>query len=189
MTNFNLLALFPCISLASAHFAIEYPPWRFDTLSSDAPALNYSQWLYPCAGAPPLSSSSPNRTDWPVSGGSLKLDLHHPWTYVFVNLGLGANASSFNVSLTPEFLNVTGKGVLCLDRLTVPDGTVSEGALGSLQVVTLGENGNALYNVSFCSCSLTTTTPVADRGRGWTVCRCAFHEQRYDALGRRVFDG
>lgn len=42
-------------------------------------------------------------TDWPIGGGSLRLDLHHAWTYVFVNLALGENATNFNVSLTPEF--------------------------------------------------------------------------------------
>lgn len=84
-------------------------------------------------------------TDWPTGGGSLKLELHHAWTYVFVNLGLGTNVTNFNVSLTPQFWNVTGKGTLCVDKLAVPV-NVSDGALASLQVVTVGDSGNALYN-------------------------------------------
>lgn len=84
-------------------------------------------------------------TDWPLGGGQLVLDLHHPWTYVFVNLGIGENTTNFNVSLTPAFLNVTGKGTLCLDKLPVPI-DVQDGTLASLQVVTSGASGSALYN-------------------------------------------
>lgn len=86
-----------------------------------------------------------NTTDWPLVGGSLELDLHHPWTYVFVNLGLGGNATNFNVSLTPEFWNTTGKGTLCVEKMPVPEG-ISDGTLASVQVVTLGASGAALYN-------------------------------------------
>lgn len=87
-----------------------------------------------------------NVTDWPVGGGgSLRLDLHHAWTYVFVNLALGENATNFNVSLTPEFWNVSGKGTLCVDKLPVPV-DARDGAPASLQVVTVGESGSALYN-------------------------------------------
>ena len=91
-----------------------------------------------------------------MTGGAVEVDLHHPWTYLFVNLGLGGNVSSnFNVSLTPRLLNVTGKGTLCLPLLPVPDtgtgedGTgPSDGQPATLQVVTSGESGSALYNVS-----------------------------------------
>lgn len=88
---------------------------------------------------------SGNVTDWPIGGGSLAVDLHHPWTYVFVNLGLGANATNFNISLTPQFWNATGKGTLCVEKLPVPI-DVKEGTLASLQVVTSGASGSALYN-------------------------------------------
>jgi hypothetical protein len=134
------------LPIASAHFGLTYPPWRFDTLSDTAEADGYNQWLYPCAGVPATSASSPNRTAWPIGGGSFQLDLHHGWTYVFVNLGLGVNATNFNITLTPEFLNVTGSGQFCLPKLDVPEGAVKEGDLGSLQVVTVGDSGSALYN-------------------------------------------
>ena len=40
------LALLAVAQLASAHFGLEYPTWRTDTLSNeDGP---YSQWIYPC---------------------------------------------------------------------------------------------------------------------------------------------
>jgi len=86
-----------------------------------------------------------NTTDWPLDGGSLELDLHHPWSYVFVNLGLGGNTTNFNVSLTPEFWNTTGKGTLCVEQMPVPE-DIADGTLASVQVVTLGESGAALYN-------------------------------------------
>ena len=86
-----------------------------------------------------------------MTGGALELELHHPWTYLFVNLGLGGNVSSnFNISLTPQLLNVTGKGTFCLPTLPVPEGAgARDGQPATLQVVTSGDSGSALYNVSF----------------------------------------
>lgn len=166
-----LLAAAAVAPLASAHFGLEYPAWRADTLQSDT---NYSQWQYPCtpflpfplphfqfpppdetnfllpgAGVP---TDAGNRTDWPLTGGSLKLDLHHPWEYVFVNLGLGSNVTNFNYTLTgPTFWNVTGAGVLCVD-LPLPEGLKpTDGQQASIQVVNVGASGSALYNVSFSS--------------------------------------
>ena len=78
------------------------------------------------------------------------LDLHHPWTYIFINLGVGVGddtVTNFNYSLTPEFLNSTGKGTLCIPTIPLPsDLNVTDGTPASIQVVTLGETGNALYN-------------------------------------------
>ncbi|KAK1752648.1 hypothetical protein QBC47DRAFT_389023 [Echria macrotheca] len=127
--------------LATAHFALDYPDWRANTLTS---GTNYSQWIYPCGGVP---GNSGNRTDWPLSGGSLILELHHPWTYVFVNLGLGANVSNFNYTLTPNFWNATGNGTLCVPEIKLPaELKVDDGTQASVQVVTVGESGSALYN-------------------------------------------
>ena len=96
----------------------------------------------------PLGVEGGNRTDWASSGGSLKLDLHHPWTYVFVNLGLGPNVTNFNYTLTPAAIwNVTGNGTFCVPSLKLPSGlSPSDGQLATIQVVTLGDSGSALYN-------------------------------------------
>ncbi|KHN94664.1 uncharacterized protein MAM_07419 [Metarhizium album ARSEF 1941] len=126
---------------ATAHFGLKYPPWRADTLSAEGEA-KYTQWKYPCAG---VDYKAGKVTDWPLKGGPLELDLHHAWSYVFVNLGLGENATNFNVSLTPQFWNVTGKGTVCVDKLPVPI-DVQDGAMASLQVVTTSASGAALYN-------------------------------------------
>ncbi|QPG95112.1 hypothetical protein C2857_007689 [Epichloe festucae Fl1] len=119
LSNKLVLAL-ASARVAVAHFGLTYPLWRFDTLS-EAGEAKYSQWTYPCAG---VAYKTGNVTDWPIGGGSLRLDLHHAWTYVF---------------------NVSGKGTLCVDKLPVPI-DVRDGALASLQVVTVGESGSALYN-------------------------------------------
>ncbi|KAL2150996.1 hypothetical protein VTH82DRAFT_6094 [Thermothelomyces myriococcoides] len=131
--------------LTRAHFGIKYPQMRGDTLSSNANE-SWSQWTYPCAGVPSNLTDKPI-TPWPLDGGSLKLDLHHPWTYIFVNLGLGSDAANFNYTLTQPFWNSTGNGTLCVSRLELPDDLpVRDGSPATLQVVTLGEDGNALYN-------------------------------------------
>lgn len=76
------------------------------------------------------------------------MKLGHDWTYYAINLGVGDEVSSFNVSLTPELHNATGKGTLCLDKVAIPEGLVKEGQNASIQVVTFGASGSALYNVS-----------------------------------------
>lgn len=50
------IALLAAAQLASAHFGIEYPEWRANTLSEDNP--QYSQWTNPCKSPfPPLPLS------------------------------------------------------------------------------------------------------------------------------------
>lgn len=164
MVAFTPLALAAALATtASAHFGLEYPVWRSATLGT---GHNYSQWTYPCAGVP-ADLPNGNRTDWPLKGGSVKLDLHHDWTYVFINLGLGANVSNFNYTLTPEFWNATGKGTLCVPELLLPtDLKVADGDQASIQVITVGDSGAGLYNVSFLVAS-----------------SCAWCEQVADSLG------
>ena len=185
MVAFTPLALAAALATtASAHFGLEYPVWRSATLGT---GHNYSQWTYPCAGVP-ADLPNGNRTDWPLKGGSIKLDLHHDWTYVFINLGLGANVSNFNYTLTPEFWNATGSGTLCVPELLLPTGlNVTDGTQGSIQVVTVGESGAGLYNVSFLSHALaccvdrllTVLVPVR---------RHHLPRQRQSPCGRRLQD-
>lgn len=94
-----LLTLLP---LASAHFGIKYPSMRGDSFTAPA-----SQWTWPCANISQENSAN-NRTLWPLNGGSVLLDAHHPWAPTYINLGLGNNVTSFNVSLVNhcEFLPV-----------------------------------------------------------------------------------
>ncbi|EWZ86896.1 hypothetical protein BFJ68_g6769 [Fusarium oxysporum] len=143
-----MLALKTLLGLAtvqavSAHFGLVFPPWRADTLSEEGEE-RYNQWEQPCAR---VDFNKKNLTDWPLDGGALTLDLHHEWTYIFVNLGLGENSTNFNISLTPEFLNATNSGTLFIDKLELPsDVKPKDGDIASIQVVTVGDTGNALYN-------------------------------------------
>jgi hypothetical protein len=123
------------------------------------------------SGANVNQTASTNRTIWPLTGGSLNLDLHHPWTYVFVNLGLGTDYPTFNISLTPQPLNETGNGTLCLPHILLPAGTsVVDGQNASIQVVTFGQTGSALYNVSLpCPLLLVQWDSSLRRLLGWNV--------------------
>lgn len=155
-----MLAYRSLISLAalqsvSAHFGLVFPEWRGDTLSEENEKLGYDQWVYPCAN---VKYGEGNITEWPLEGGALALDLHHDWTYVFVNLGLGKNTSNFNISLTPEFWNATNPGVLRVEQLELPF-EPKEGDLASLQVVTVGDTGSALYNCADIRFSSNASTP------------------------------
>ncbi|KAK7967058.1 uncharacterized protein PG986_001335 [Apiospora aurea] len=146
------ILLLATLQLSAAHFSIEYPTWRADTLAENT---TYDQWRYPCAGAAPGAAG---RTEWPVQGGSVVLGLHHEWTYVFVNLGLGTNASAFNVSLTPDFVNATGRGTYCIPSLPLPI-QPRDGDNATIQVVTSGKSGSALYNVG--------SAPTLEGNRAW----------------------
>ncbi|KAM0253502.1 hypothetical protein ACHAP5_000531 [Fusarium lateritium] len=143
MMAFKTLLGLATVQAVSAHFGLVFPTWRADTLSEENEE-KYSQWTYPCAG---VDYNKKNLTDWPLEGGALTLDLHHDWTYVFVNLGLGENTTNFNISLTPQFLNATNPGTLFIEELALPSSVKpSDGDIGSIQVVTIGDSGNALYN-------------------------------------------
>ncbi|TVY78549.1 hypothetical protein LSUE1_G005642 [Lachnellula suecica] len=144
-----ITSVFILASFTSAHFSIEYPEMRGDSFAAGA-----SQYIYPyptseliSLGANVNQTAATNRTVWPLTGGSLNLDLHHPWSYIFINLGLGTDYPIFNISLTGQFLNETGNGTLCLPQLALPaEISPSDGSNASIQVVTLGQTGSALYN-------------------------------------------
>ncbi|RMZ33078.1 hypothetical protein D0859_02806 [Hortaea werneckii] len=157
MKSLTLCCSILLAQLTRAHFDITYPGTRGDSFLPPA-----SQWLYPCAGI----NATTNRTMWPTTGGSLVLDLHHPFTYIWVNLGLGEEVASFNVSLTPNLpYNETGNGTLCLPHVALPEeANVTEGAVGSLQVITVGDSGSALYNCADLMFTSNATLLTAGEG-------------------------
>lgn len=136
----TLLAL-AAAQAVSAHYTLNYPEWRADTMSHEEDS-ELSQWTYPCAGA---EFGAGNFTDWPLDGGALSIELGHHWTYLFINLGLGNDTTDFNITLTPDLVNVTGEGTLCIDKLNLTE-PVREGTFGTLQVITLDGSGSSLYN-------------------------------------------
>lgn len=106
MFSNTFLPLLALASTATAHFRLVQPPWRGD--SFNAPA---NQYIFPCANVNETTSAE-NRTQWPLTGGSVVFNGSHPWAMTYVNLALGSNATNFNISLVPGF-NQTGKGVFC----------------------------------------------------------------------------
>ena len=142
------------LPLVECHFGLTYPQWRADSLAETNESI--SQWSYPCANVQPMQNTSQERTPWPMTGGSVSLELHHAWTYLFINLGFGAEVTNFNVSLNPsggKLINETGNGTFCWNELKVPSMDVlglevMDGMEASIQIVTVGDSGSALYNVS-----------------------------------------
>ncbi|KUJ17378.1 uncharacterized protein LY89DRAFT_781592 [Mollisia scopiformis] len=60
--------------------------------------------------------------------------------YIYPCAGVPSNSST-------NIINETGNGTLCIDKFTLPtELAVVDGQLASLQVVTVGETGAALYN-------------------------------------------
>ncbi|KAL7945210.1 hypothetical protein V8C42DRAFT_73121 [Trichoderma barbatum] len=172
----SLLLGLAAVHTVTAHFGVVYPEWRADTLSEENED-KYSQWNYPCGGVPYKAG---NITNWPIGGGSIEVDLHHPWTYLFVNLGLGANTTNFNVSLTPDLVNVTGKGTLCIEKLPVPLDDIADGTLASLQFVTSGASGSALYNCADIRFTKNATTLSSCKTSDGMVMRTIKDEQNND---------
>ncbi|KAM0329249.1 hypothetical protein ACHAQA_004552 [Verticillium albo-atrum] len=133
--------------LAAAHYSVLYPEWRGDTLE-DTDETGYSQWTWPCGG---VEYGSGNRTDWPLVNGSVALQLGHAFNYAFINIGLEdpttGNITTFNISLTPQPLNTSGHGTLCLDTLTLPtDLDIEDGTNASIQIIKVGGSGQSMYN-------------------------------------------
>lgn len=142
-------AFLSLLSAASAHFRIEYPTWRGDSFADDA-----SQWIFPCANVSETTDIT-NRTAWSPEGGSLRLHVSHPWALTYVNMGIGTNITSFNVSLVEGF-NQTGNGTFCLPQtgraalqaaLETQGIENPEGVEASLQVIQISHTGASLYNV------------------------------------------
>lgn len=148
----NIAPLLSLVGAASAHFHLNYPTWRDDSLELETA----SQWMWPCANISEHPAGSPDRTAWPLTGGSLNLTVGHEWAYTYVNLGMGNNISSFNVSLVEGF-NQTGNGTFCLKETgranleaAVQQMGISiedlDGRDASIQVIQISHSGASLYN-------------------------------------------
>ena len=153
MLSNTLVAFAALAGSAAAHYKLLAPTWRGDSFEEPA-----SQWVWPCANVNETTDVA-NRTQWPLTGGSIKINGSHSSALTFVNLALGANATNFNISLAEGF-NQTGAGVFCMkepSRVNLEEGLKKagysgfederlEGVLASVQVIQLGHGGSALYN-------------------------------------------
>lgn len=130
--TFSLLALLP---LATAHFVLDWPTNRgFD----DEQAVNG-----PCGGFNDVKT----RTDFPLSGGPIQLDMHHTQTKVAVYLALGNDPTSYSITLLPQ-LAEEGPGDFCLGSVNIPsDLNITSGTNATIQVVSNGDPSGGLYQV------------------------------------------
>src|SRR5438876_5638294 len=98
-----LLAVVPIF----AHFTLDYPPpTGFDEDKEPTP---------PCGGFNPTVS---NATNWPLSGGEIVIDSHHPQMTILYRAQLMGDNTWVN--LTDGFLLMTGLGKLCIKSGAVP---------------------------------------------------------------------
>jgi hypothetical protein len=79
------------------------------------------------------------------------LSSSHEHVITYINLGLGDVVTGFNVSLLAAY-NATGNGTVRFDGVgseVLGSLNLTDGQTASLQIVHIGDSGNALYNVSF----------------------------------------
>ncbi|KAL8721893.1 MAG: hypothetical protein Q9225_001529 [Loekoesia sp. 1 TL-2023] len=156
------LTFFVLISIASAHFTLDYPPARgFD---EDQTAN------FPCGGQNSVSS---NRTSWPLAGGLIQLSMEHDHAAVQVLIALGNDATdAFNTVLVPT-TQEEGIGKFCLSDVKVPESLgVKEGDNATIQVVTNGDPTGGLYNCADITFSSTNSSASeCTNGKGVTTTR------------------
>src|SRR3954469_21848225 len=98
-------------ALASTHFTLDYPKVR----DFDEDKLTQ----FPCGS---FNTPSANRTLWPLSGGSILLNMGHVSSKVEVLIGFGNDpGSAFNTVLRQTFQE-TGFDAFCMTGFTLPSG-------------------------------------------------------------------
>jgi hypothetical protein len=131
MKSVFLLAFASLLSIVFAHYTLDYPPTTgFDEdLEPNAPCGNYDP-------------EANNLTAFPLSGGEIAIDSHHPtMTLLFRAQLMGSNTW---VNLTDGFLVMTGLGELCLNALPVPSNWTGKAAV----IQTIGQPPDGiLYQV------------------------------------------
>lgn len=91
---------------------------------------------------------SSSRTDFPISGGPVQINLGHTQTNIAVYLALGDDPKdSFNTFLVPQ-ISQQGLGDFCFGAVKIPASlNVTAGTRGTIQVVTNGHSSGGLYQV------------------------------------------
>ena len=121
-----------------AHFTLKYPASRgFD---------EDKEPTFPCGGFDTVQSQ---RTDFPVGGGPIQINLGHQQTNIAVYMAIGDNpGDAFSIVLHPQF-QVSGFGDFCLGNVSIPSNlNVTEGTKASIQVITNAHGEGGLYQVS-----------------------------------------
>lgn len=171
MKSILLSTILFLVPLATCHFKLEHPPSR-------AGDDDEKQATFPCGG---FDTPSKERTQFPLTGGSVQLELGHDRSLVQVLLALGNDpGDSFNLVWKPT-VQEEGPGEFCFPdlvpflflsfflsllltiwqkmngRLThlvqnVPASlNLKDGQNATIQVVTDSHDGKGLYNVCLYS--------------------------------------
>ena len=127
-----LLALVSAVVPVFAHYTLDYPPTTGFDEDQEPNA--------PCGGFDPDST---NVTSWPLSGGEIAIDSHHPQMTLLYRAQL--MGSTKWVNLTDGFLLMTGLGELCINAGPVPANWT--GKVGVVQTIGQPPDG-ILYQVS-----------------------------------------
>ncbi|KAK1754361.1 hypothetical protein QBC47DRAFT_216835 [Echria macrotheca] len=170
----HLITILACIlPLAQGHTILTYPPWRGNTLITNASFPFGMQWTYPCGGIGPTT----NRTAWPLAGGGAVAFqpgwfAGHLQNLIYVNLCLGKEPTNCSTPMVPVF-EMQGPsdnpypGTICLKGVELPAGTkVEKGDMASIQVVQAQRHGGALYScadIIFAEANDPSIPPVTDK--------------------------
>ncbi|CBX93420.1 predicted protein [Plenodomus lingam JN3] len=152
MLSTTLLAL-SFLPATFAHFKLKYPTSRgFD---------DDKEGTFPCGGFDTVQSE---RTNFPISGGPIQINLGHPQTNVAVYMAIGDDpGSAFSIKMQPNTM-ITGLGDFCFGSVSVPAGlNVTEGTKASIQVVTNNHESGGLFQASHQCCADVTlvNTPLS----------------------------
>ncbi len=128
----KFLVLLVAVPAALAHFTLDFPPTTGFDEDQEPNA--------PCGGFNPNVN---NLTAWPLSGGQIALDSHHPQMTILYRAQLMGSSSWFN--LTDGFVQMTGLGELCITAPALPSNW--SGKAGVIQVIGQPPDG-ILYQVS-----------------------------------------
>lgn len=147
MLSTTLLAL-SFLPATFAHFKLKYPTSRgFD---------DDKEGTFPCGGFDTVQSE---RTNFPISGGPIQINLGHPQTNVAVYMAIGDDpGSAFSIKMQPNTM-ITGLGDFCFGSVSVPAGlNVTEGTKASIQVVTNNHESGGLFQ---CADVTLVNTPLS----------------------------
>lgn len=133
----NALLALALLPLTLAHFQLTFPKAR--GFSED------TESTFPCGG---FDDVQQQRTDFPISGGPIQLNLEHPQTNIAVYMAIGDNPGSGFSIVARQQLTVDGLGNFCFGSINLPSSVnVSDGTKASIQVVTNNHESGGLYQV------------------------------------------
>jgi len=145
------------VSVASAHFQLQYPAPRGVFVEDNEPTF--------CDG---YTDAVSNRTSFPLSNGVIQMNSEHPKWTVGVLVSTAQNPTSFNDfnsangsnQLAVQFFQTSGEGLACfnIDLNNTGISGVKDGANVTIEVVFDGGDGT-LYQCADLTLSSTVTVP------------------------------